>query len=439
MEFHAVVLCGPGHGLAPFAARSLGLPKALLPVANRPMVLHVLDWCAQARFPKVTLWCDFKDEEQIQAAVANYSSDAKINVLAAHASHSGDAMRMARDLKLDHIVLLPCDFVTNIPPEVLIEAYRSREDTDVGMLACYRNKLPIEDKKNKIFPVNYTVYADLPSGQQLLDYYSKEDVEFHKALNIRTQLLWRFPNTSVATKLLDSSIFFMSRALFLVFDSDKFSESYFAQRPLARVVRDVARSTWQRTGPERTVALFVVPDAADFARCNNLAVYLEANRVLLKQLAQQHFAKKEKTSAKDKTAANVGADSLVGEGTEIGEKTNVKRTVVGARCNIGKRVRLTGLVVFDGVTIEDDVVLENCIVGLGVVVRSKCKLVSCNVELQHDVPKGTQSKGDTLLNFSLEGLVDELVLEGSLELLLGSDYDSYEDEYVGNDDGLFAY
>lgn len=86
---------------------------------------------------------------------------------------------------------------------------------------------------------------------------------------------------------------------------------------------------------------------------------------------------------------------------------------------------------------------ENCIIGNGVLIRSKVKLTNCNVESTNEVAKGTQSKGDTLLCFSLEGLVEgesvmDLESESDDESDSGSEED-YEDEYADNDDGLFAY
>ena len=51
MEFTAVIVCGKGKALTPFSqARSTGIPKPLLPIANKPMVQYVLDWCLQANF-----------------------------------------------------------------------------------------------------------------------------------------------------------------------------------------------------------------------------------------------------------------------------------------------------------------------------------------------------------------------------------------------------
>lgn len=480
-----MILCGPGKNLAPFSkTRSTGITKPLLPIANKPMIEYVLDWCSDAVFPKVTLLCDEQSVDELTQAVEKYKkrnavvreggdSDStsapstnktsrlqfdSIGVVGANLASSGEVFsylhRSNTIAPLEHFVLLPCDFITNLPPQVLIEAYRSRQDSDIGVLCYYKNQLDIEDRKNKIFPKNYTVFADLPTGQsQLLDYYSTEDVDFHKALKIRTQLTWNFPNTTVATRFLNTSIFFgcakgISRVL--EENSHKFTESYFASRPMIKVIRDLARFSWQKANHDTSIGFVLVPTQAQFIRSCNLPVLLEANRYYLKAQFLANSTKNNSASSKEpkgKSAATVGVDAIIGENTVLGEKTNVKRTVVGNNCTIGKRVKLTGSVILDNVVLEDDIALENCIVGHDVVIHSKVKLVSCNVESTLEVAKGTQAKGDTLNCMSLEGLVDgdddedEVAIESlDDELSTGSDYDYNEDiDYDDNADGLFGY
>ena len=43
--FQAVILCGPGVSLTTFTANPEDFPKALVPIANRPMVWYPLEWC----------------------------------------------------------------------------------------------------------------------------------------------------------------------------------------------------------------------------------------------------------------------------------------------------------------------------------------------------------------------------------------------------------
>jgi translation initiation factor eIF-2B subunit gamma len=43
--FQAIILCGPGVSLNTFTSLAEESPKALIPIANRPMVWYPLDWC----------------------------------------------------------------------------------------------------------------------------------------------------------------------------------------------------------------------------------------------------------------------------------------------------------------------------------------------------------------------------------------------------------
>ena len=453
-----MILCGQGKALSPFSrVRSTGTPKALLPVANRPMLDYVLEWCEKAFFPRVTVVSDEDSKAEIEASVGGYKlrlsfggkSAIAIAILGANVESSGAILlQLKQHLQPNsEFVILPCDFVTNLPPQVLIEAYRCKAESDLGLLVHYKNQLDIEDKKNKIFPANYTVYNDDDGQLQLLDIYTKEDVEFHKSIPIRTQMVWRYPRFTVSTKLLNPSIFFGSHDIFKVFEENpsKFNESYFNHRSLLKVIRDLARRSWKHSKNLQTVGFFVSPHQATFFRSNNTNTLLEANRYFMRNQAIEIGQLQGQQPPKDKTAANVGIDSLIGENTQLGEKTNVKRTVVGSNCVIGKRVKLTGSLILDNVTIEDDVQLENCIIGNGVIIHSKSKLVSTNVESTHEIPRGTITKNETLLCLSLEGIVEgeESALESSSEDSdeeTDSDFDDdYDDEYVGNDDGLFDY
>jgi translation initiation factor eIF-2B subunit gamma len=464
MEFHAFILCGPGKILSPFSSvRASGKAKALLPVANTPMIDKVLDWCELAFFPKVTFVVNEESHDDIAIALDNYNQNLKdqlkkesqeespyktqIDILKIDCEFSGAVFNYLHKNAIkpfENFVLLPCDFVTNLPPQVLIEAYRNKNDGDVGLLVNYRNKFDIEDKKHKIFPINYTIYAESTDDQaKFLDMYSADDIEFHKALKIRTQMSWRYPNSIISKKLLNSGIFFGSADIFDIFDSnpDKFNESYFNCRSVTKVIRDIARRSWRHSQVHETISFLVVPEIATFFRINNIPVLMEANRYIMQQQAVQKAKQQQQQTPapRDKLAANVGIDSLVGADTVLGERTNVKKTVIGKNCVIGKRVKLTGTLILDNVVIEDDVQLENCIVGSNVIIHTKAKLTNCNVEATHEIQGGSHFKGETLLSLSLEGIIEEMT-DSSDDSGSESDSESdFSEEYDDNSDGLFDY
>ncbi|CDR47612.1 CYFA0S34e00738g1_1 [Cyberlindnera fabianii] len=431
MEFHAVICCGKGVNLSPFSsARESGVPKTLLPIANRPMIEYVLSWCDQAPFRQISVVCDSESLETIKSVVQEYEStkrpdSAKINAIEMiefNGDSTGEIFEQIIDLEKENLseyVLLPCDFITDIPPEVLIETYRNRDESDIAMSVNYHNKFESIDKKS------LTHYYTVHSQGRLLDIFSRDSVIQSKFLGLRTQMSWRYPAATVSTKLLDSFIYFFSIEALKALRSDVELHG----RSITKLVRDLARRSWKHSEEKGTISLLVLPDQCTFIRADNIAAYTEANRYLMKIKARESAPQPKP----EKGAATVGADSEVGENTVLGERTSVKKTVVGKNCTIGKRCRLTGCVLLDGIILEDDVVLENCVIGQKAVIHSKARLTNCNVEGGYVVAKGNATKGETLTNLFIaqDGDSDSSDEESDFE----SEYDDYDDDE--EDDGLF--
>lgn len=436
MEFHAVICCGKGVNLSPFTkVKETGITKALLPIGNKPMIEYVLEWCDQAQFRAITVVSDSETHEEINSVIEKYSKKtrqgannhlSKIKLSVYDGESTGEILDQFIEKDNSEFVLLPCDFITDLPPQVLIEQYRNKDITDIAMSVHYLNKFDSIDKKSLTH--YYTVYSD---DDHLLDMYSKDSVETNKFLELRAQMVWRSPTTKVSTKLLDSFIYFFSRE---AFQALKKEVPDYRLKSATKILRDLARSSWKHSEKQGGISLFVLPDECNFIRADNVAAFMETNRYMMKLKAQEQ---QQPPQAKEKGAATIGADSVVGEKTVLGERTNVKKTVVGQNCNIGKRCRLTGCVLLDGVTLEDDVVLENCVVGRNATIHAKARLTNCNIEGSYTVSKGSQIKGETLTNIFVEDAMDE-----TDETDDDSDaYDSYDDDDYGEDeedDGLFA-
>jgi hypothetical protein len=45
LGFQALILCGPGLSFNTFTSNPDECPKALIPIANRPMVWYPMEWC----------------------------------------------------------------------------------------------------------------------------------------------------------------------------------------------------------------------------------------------------------------------------------------------------------------------------------------------------------------------------------------------------------
>ncbi|CAH01475.1 translation initiation factor eIF2B subunit gamma [Kluyveromyces lactis] len=492
MDFQAFIFCGRGAKLTPFSnvRGDTGVPKALLPVANRSMIEFVLDWCEQAQFKEVNLVIDASDADELEESLKKYrevrghyfgllsqsvgsnhahylKKPSPINIIPSKCENTGECLKNELlDKITGDFVLLPCDFITDIPPQVFLDQYLNKDPENLAMAVYYHNGFENIDKKHlKQFLTVYSENLESVSKPVLLDVYSKDDVDKTKYLQIRSQMLWRYPNSSVSTKLLNSFIYFCSHELVNLLkdetekgagelDSDSeavdslatsFQNTSFLKgkkklikdpincnKSLGKLFRDLSRRSWQHVKPRETIGIFVLPEIGLFIRSNSLSAYMESNRYVLKI---KQTAIQQRTT--DGSSA-IGADSMVGNNCAILEKTNIKRSVLGDNCKVGKRCRIVGCVVLDNVEIDDETQLENVIIGRNAKIGKKSKLTNCYVEGSYIVNEKSTLKGETLTSIYID---DEDYASSLLDSDSSGSESDYTDEYYDDedyvDDGLF--
>lgn len=480
-----------------------GMTKALLPVGNRSMLEYVLDWCDQADFGEINVVGDADDIDAIQRGLQSYLElrdeqfrlvdkvlsgsthnhhlrDPKpIKFIKSKANSTGECLQkeLLERIKGD-FVLLPCDFITDVPPQIFIDQYRNRDSNNLAMTFYYKNFLESTDKKQtgKQFFTLYSSNESSDARPVLLDVYPMADVKKSKYLQVRTHLLWSYPNTTISTKLENSFVYFCSHDLCQLLAERKVGEgsttqqdeevqedsskdrddddmldttikpNYFRQenqllkdpinchKSLGKIFRDLARRSWQHSKPRETVGMFILPEVGAFFRANNLHAYTEANRFILRIKAQALATNTQTTTA---SASAIGADAVVGHNCTILEKSNIKLSAIAAGCKIGNRCRIAGSILLPNVTIEDEVILENVIIGPNGTIGKKSKLTNCYVEGYYNVDPKSTLKGETLTKLEFES--DEDASSNAAESSSGEESfeDEYDDEY--EDDGLFEH
>lgn len=390
-----------------------------------------------------------------------------INFLATKGHSTGETLQKELLSKITtDFVLLPCDFITDIPPQIFIDQFRNRDPENIALTFYYKNALEAADKKSigKQFFTLYAKNEDSESRPVLLDIYSKDDVKKSKNLKIRTHLLWKYPKTTVSTKVLSAFIYFCSFELSHLLSIKETKEdqkssggeeeiisnqvateikpSYFrtenelvkdfinCNKSLGKVFRDLARRSWKHSTPRETVGIFILPELGTFVRANNLNAFMEANRFILKIKVQASATNTQTTTA---GASAIGADAIVGSNCTILEKSNIKLSAVGADCKIGNRCRIGGSILLNGVTIEDEVILENCIIGPHAKISKKSKLTNCYVEGSYIVDTRSALKGETLTKIIFDDS-DDLSDDDGAESSSEGDEDEYIEEYYDDDD-----
>ncbi|CRG89190.1 translation initiation factor eIF-2B gamma subunit [Talaromyces islandicus] len=132
--FQALILCGPGVSLNTFTSNPEEYPKALIPVANKPMVYWGLDWCYRMGITNITLVTPPASQAPLETAL---SQNPHLTSLPAPSptviapkeltltTGTAELLRLPEiqaAIKSDFI-LLPCDLICEIPGESLLEAW----------------------------------------------------------------------------------------------------------------------------------------------------------------------------------------------------------------------------------------------------------------------------------------------------------------------------
>ncbi|EZF78378.1 hypothetical protein H105_00535 [Trichophyton soudanense CBS 452.61] len=132
--FQALILCGPGASLNTFTSIPEEFPKALVPVANRPMVWYPMDWCYRLGITNITLITSPTSQSVMKTALSQNPHLTSIQfptpTLLAPADLSpttgtAELLRLPEVqacIKTDFIVL-PCDLICDMPGQSLLEAW----------------------------------------------------------------------------------------------------------------------------------------------------------------------------------------------------------------------------------------------------------------------------------------------------------------------------
>ncbi|KAH8178194.1 hypothetical protein LIA77_03276 [Sarocladium implicatum] len=130
----ALILCGPGSSLPTFTSSPDENPKALLPIANRPMVWYPIEFCYRMGITNITLVCPPSAYEAINTGMNTNPflttlplprpdilapKDLDYNTGTAH------VLRLPEITKLieSDFIVLPCDLVCELDGHQLLQAW----------------------------------------------------------------------------------------------------------------------------------------------------------------------------------------------------------------------------------------------------------------------------------------------------------------------------
>ncbi|CAG8420242.1 unnamed protein product [Penicillium salamii] len=138
LGFQALILCGPGVSLTTFTSKPEDYPKCLIPVANRPMLFYVIDFCRRSGIYDITLMTPPSSYPAVYSAMKldPYLTSFHSPTPSVIAPKGLDmTMGTAQLLRLPEVqgviktdfVLLPCDLICDLSGESLIEAWMATQ------------------------------------------------------------------------------------------------------------------------------------------------------------------------------------------------------------------------------------------------------------------------------------------------------------------------
>ncbi|ORX60033.1 nucleotide-diphospho-sugar transferase [Piromyces finnis] len=404
------------------------LPKALLPVANKPLLYYQLQWLTKAGIQDVIVTCH-KDIAQKINVYLNSEYDVfneiKVEVVAINDYvGTADALRYLKEkdkLKQMDLVVISCDLVTDMPPHHILDVHRV---VNPSMTALYYED-PKADAEKTTKEMDSPDYIGIdPNRSQLVYVASKTD--YSSELPFRMSLLQKFPVINFYTQLRDAHLYIFKQWVFDMLLQKKNISSLRSELVPLLVKCQSASSEWlekegidkfiqssspiassapttplspNNTSHDETkntpICTAIVCNASYCSRANTLPTYAEINRYMTRQSTEQRIPDSAEVSPK----TQVGPDSLVGDSSKIGERCSIKKSVIGSHCVIGRNVKIIGSVIMDYIVIEDNVKLENCIVCNNGKVLEKCHLINCEVAANFVVPKNTQTKNEQFVEF----------------------------------------
>ncbi|KZS98565.1 nucleotide-diphospho-sugar transferase [Sistotremastrum niveocremeum HHB9708] len=444
-EFLAIILAGFGNELHPLTGNhgDEPCPKALLPIANKPMISYTLTWIEESGIQDVLIVCPATHREALSNYLQSdeFSSTLVVNFEAYDSNDPStgamEVLAAAAPRCQTDFVLLSCDFIPHpsLPLSSVLNEFRVATDGALAISLFYEASVLDKSEEVAFLEKPPVVIVD-PSTSSLLhvDYSHANEEE----LDLRMSLTWKFPRTRLLANFTDSHVYVCRRAVLDLivdrakgFDSfredfvpwlcklqyqrrrrEKFtavlshnirsspssalrhSTRYSASSKRDRTVAPTSSDTSDDEGPlEQTLrcgALLHRAKDGYVTRTNNLYAYSEANRRVLATVLASAPA------PSGKPAPSQNADSLIAESSRVGERTSVKKSVVGRHCTIGKNVKIAGSVIGDHCIILDGAHLENCILSQHTRVGEKAELIRCQTQAGLEVEAGAKFKGEKL-------------------------------------------
>ncbi|KAJ7960497.1 translation initiation factor eIF-2B subunit gamma [Quillaja saponaria] len=455
MDFQVVVLAGgTSRNLVPLVSKEV--PKALLPVANRPVLSYVLELLELSNLKDLIV---VVEGEEAALRVGGWISGAYVDRLHIEVAAvpedvgtAGAIRAISHHLTAKDILVVNGDLVSDVPPGAVAAAHR-RHDAVVTAMLCSSpvSGLPEGSSggKDKMKKAGRYNLIGLDHTKQFLLYIATGS-EVEKDIRVQKSILRAVGEMEIRADLMDAHLYAFKRsALQEVLDQkDTFhslkqdvlpylvrsqlrSEVLLNGAPqaqenatekvtsqsnhllLSEILANSSRPSFHEmyaVGPNGTApvrrthkcCVYIASNNKYCARLNSIQAYNDINRDVIGEanyLSGYSFSAQNNIihpSAELGAKTTVGPHCMLGEGSQMGDKCSVKRSVIGRHCRIGSNVKVVNSVVMDHVTIGDGCSIQGSVICSNVQLQDRAVLKDCQVGAGFVVAAGSECKGEAL-------------------------------------------
>ncbi|KAJ7540169.1 hypothetical protein O6H91_10G003800 [Diphasiastrum complanatum] len=450
MKFQVVVLAG-GMSKKLFPLVSKDVPKALLPVGNRPVLSYVLELLEANNLKDLIVVVAGEDAAVRVGGWITEAYDGRLHVEVAAVSEdigTADALRaVLHRLVVDDVLVVSGDIVSDVPLGAIAAAHRRKRAVLTAMLCSSPSASTAEaisstgkDKAKKPSPIDI-VGLDT-SHQHLLFLASGTQVD--KDVKIRRSLIRVVDQMEIHMDLMDAHLYAFNRAIlqevlelcqgiksikqdlvpYLV-RSQSFGaiasgdtqteavgktpnkdDSGQPQTPMQDIVplpQHILPGVLHPASLELTCCVYIASEGKYCSRVNSIQTYGDINRdqvagelVFLTGYTVSNQNNVIHPTAEIGSKTTVGPQCMVGDGSKLGDKCSVKKSIVGRHCRIGSNVKIINSVVMNHVTVEDGCLIQGSVICSNVHLQERANLKDCQVGAGYIITANSEHKAEAL-------------------------------------------
>ncbi|XP_066481164.1 translation initiation factor eIF2B subunit gamma [Tiliqua scincoides] len=432
MEFQAVVMAvGGGSRMMDLTS---SIPKALLPIGNKPLIWYPLNLLEQVGFEEVIV-ITTKDVQKL----LNLETKLKLDIVCiADDADMGtaDSLRHIHEKIKTDVLVLSCDLITDVALHEVVDLFRAHDATlSMLMKKAYEptELVPGQKGKKKLVEQRDFIGVD-GTGKRLL--FMENEADLDEEIVIKRSILQKHSRMHIRTGLMDAHLYCLKKYVidFLV-ENRSFTSirgeliPYLVRKQFsnpASLQQGQNKDQDQKKKDQKSLDIYsFLKDNNLFeldadklwnnrrtdvneafhegkVRCyvhimkeglcyrvNTLGLYIDANRQVPKMLpvlCPEDPLVHSTAQIIDKCL--IGSDSMVGASTHVGEKTAIKHSIIGTQCVIKDKVKITNCIIMNSVRIEEGCSLQNCVVCHNAVIERGTDIKDCLIgNSQHLEPK----------------------------------------------------